>query len=75
MSQRLFNWLSNINGGDSFKFTLGNIDRIKCFILSVYDQDGNKITEMKDYIIHIQFTIYKKSQQKVLLKSLVDYNK
>ena len=65
----------NIDGGDSFKYTLGNNDRIKYFILSVYDQDGNTITDMTDYIIHIQFTINKKSQQEILLKSLIDYNK
>jgi len=65
----------NIDGGDSFKFTLGNHDRIKYFILSVYDQDGNTITDMTDYIIHIQFTINKKSQKEALLKSLIDYNK
>ena len=65
----------NIDGGDSFKYTLGNNDRIKYFILSVYDQDGNTISDMTDYIIHIQFTINKKSQQEILLKSLIDYNK
>jgi hypothetical protein len=65
----------NIDGGDSFKYTLGNNDRIKYFILSVYDQDGNTISDMTDYIIHIQFTINKKSQQEQLLKSLIDYNK
>jgi hypothetical protein len=65
----------NIDGGDSFKFTLGNHDRIKNFILSVYDQDGNTIADMTDYIIHIQFTINKKSQKEALLKSLIDYNK
>ena len=54
----------NIDGGDSFKYTLGNNDRIKYFILSVYDQDGNTITDMTDYIIHKQ-----------LLKTLIDYNK
>ena len=30
---------------------------------------------MTDYIIHIQFTVNKKSKQELLLKSLVDYNK
>jgi len=65
----------NIDGGDSFKYTLGNHDRIKYFILSVYDQDGNTITDMTDYIIHIQFTINKKSHQELLLKTLIDYNK
>ncbi len=59
----------NIDGGDSFKYTLGNNDRIKYYILSVYDQDGNTITDMTDYIIHIQFTINKISQQEILLKS------
>jgi hypothetical protein len=61
----------NIDGGDSFKYTLGNNDRIKYFILSVYDQDGNTISDMTDYIIHIQFTINKKSQQEQLLKTLI----
>jgi hypothetical protein len=65
----------NIDGGDSFKYTLGNHDRIKYFILSVYDQDGNTIKDMTDYIIHIQFTINKISQQEQLLKTLIDYNK
>jgi hypothetical protein len=54
----------NIDGGDSFKYTLGNNDRIKYFILSVYDQDGNTITDMTDYITHIQFTINKKVKKK-----------
>jgi len=65
----------NIDGGDNFRYTLGNNDRIKYFILSVYDQDGKTITDMTDYIIHMQFTINKKSQQEILLKSLIDYNK
>ncbi len=43
--------------------------------LSVYDQDGNTISDMTDYIIHIQFTINKKSQQAQLLNTLIDYNK
>ena len=65
----------NGDGGDSFRYNLGNKDRIKYFILSVYDQDGNTITDMTDYIIHIQFTINKKSSSESLLKSLIDYNK
>ena len=65
----------NVDGGDSFCFNLGNKDRIKYFILSVYDQDGNTISDMTDYIIHMQFTINKKSQTESLLKSLIDYNK
>jgi hypothetical protein len=65
----------NVDGGDSFKYTLGNNGRIKYFILSVYDQDGNTITDMTDYIIHIQFTINKKSQKEQLLKIMIDYNK
>jgi hypothetical protein len=65
----------NIDGGDSFRYILSNNDRIKYFILSVYDQDGNTITDMTDYIIHIQFTINKKSKKELLLKSLIDYNK
>jgi hypothetical protein len=65
----------NIDGGDSFKFNLGNKDRIKYYILSVYDQDGNTISDMTDYIIHMQFTINKKSNTDLLLKTMIDYNK
>ncbi len=65
----------NIDGGDSFKYTLGNNDRIKYFISSVYDQDGNTITDMTDCVIHIQFTINKKCQQELLFRSLIDYSK
>ena len=65
----------NVDGGDSFRYNLGNKDRIKYFILSVYDQDGNTISDMTDYIIHMQFTINKKNQTDTLLKSLIDYNK
>jgi len=65
----------NLDGGDSFRYNLGNKDRIKYFILSVYDQDGNTISDMTDYIIHMQFTINKKNQTDSLLKSLIDYNK
>ena len=65
----------NVDGGDSFKFNLGNKNAIKYFILSVYDQDGNTITDMTDYIIHMQFTINKQSQTDKLLKSMIDYNR
>ena len=59
----------------SIGYNLGNKDKIKYFILSVYDQDGNTMTDMTDYIIHIQFAINKKSSSESLLKSLIDYNK
>ena len=65
----------NIDGVDNFKYVLGNTDRIKYFILSVYDQDGKTISDMTDYMIQIQFTINKKSQQEQLIKTLIDYNK
>ena len=65
----------NVDGGDSFKYTLGNTDRIKYFILSVYDQDGNTITDMTDYIIHIQFAINRKSRKEELMRSMIDYSK
>ena len=65
----------NVDGGDSFRFNLGNKNAIKYFILSVYDQDGNTITDMTDYIIHMQFTINKQSQTDKLLKSMIDYNR
>ena len=54
----------NIGGGDSFRFDLGNRDRIKYFVLSVYDQDGNTIQDMTDYFMHIQFIIREKNETK-----------
>ena len=66
---------NNVDGGDSFKYTLGNPERIKYFILSVYDQDGNTITDMTDYIMHIQFEVNDKSKKEILMKTLIDYNK
>jgi hypothetical protein len=65
----------NIDGGDSFKYTLGNPEKIKYFTLSVYDQDGNTITDMTDYIIHLQFEVNNKSKKEVLMTTLIDYNK
>jgi len=65
----------NIDGGDSFKYTLGNPEKIKYFTLSVYDQDGNTITDMTDYIIHLQFEVNDKSKKEILMKTLIDYNK
>jgi hypothetical protein len=47
----------NIDGGDSFRFDLSNRERIKFFTLSVYDQDGNTISDMSDYFMHIQFIL------------------
>lgn len=65
----------NVDGCESFSYDLGNRDRIKYFTLSVYDQDGNTITDMSDYLIHLQFTIRKKDETKKLLKSVVEYSK
>ena len=60
----------NIDGGDSFHFLLCNIDRIKYFSLSVFDQDMNVIADLPDYNIHLQFIIHKKDQSKKLLRSI-----
>ena len=65
----------NIDGGDSFMFDLGNRDRIKYFVLSVYDQDGNTIQDMADYFMHIQFIIREKDETKVLLNKVIEYNR
>ena len=65
----------NIDGGGSFRFNLGNRDRIKYFVLSVYDQDGNTIQDMADYFMHNQFIIRKKDETKVLLNKVIEYNR
>jgi hypothetical protein len=49
----------NIDGELTFKSMLGNNEIIQYFVISVYDQDGNSITKMTDYIFHVQFTINK----------------
>ena len=65
----------NIDGGDSLRFDLGNRDRIKYFILSVYDQNGNTIQDMVDYFMHIQFIIRKKEETSTLLNKVIEYNR
>ena len=65
----------NIDGGDSFRFDLSNRERIKYFVLSVYDQDGNTITDMSDYFMHIQFIIRNNDETKLILTKMLDYNK
>ena len=63
----------NIDGGDSFHFLLCNIDRIKYFSLSVYDQDMKVIPDLPDYNIHLQFIIHKKDQTKKILTSIEEH--
>ena len=65
----------NIDGGDSFQYYLCNTDRIKYFSLSVFDQDMNKIVDMPDYLLHIQFNIRNKQHTNDLLKKNNDYTK
>jgi hypothetical protein len=54
------------DGGDSLKFSLGNRDKIKYFILSVYNQDGTIILDMPDFFVHIQFIIRKKYETNLI---------
>ena len=65
----------NIDGGDSFRFDLGNRDKIKYFVLSVYDQDGNTITDMPDYFIHVQFIIQSIDEIPLILNKSLEYNR
>jgi hypothetical protein len=66
---------NNIDGGDSFRYDLGNRDKIKYFVLSVYDQNGNTIIDMPDYLMHIQFIIRKMDETKTILNKVLEYNK
>ena len=68
-------WYENIDDGDSFRFHLGNRDKIKYFVLSVYGQNGNTISDMPDYFMHIQFIIRKVDETKLILNKVLDYNK
>jgi hypothetical protein len=65
----------NVDGGDSFRYSLGNREKIKYFVLSVYNQDGMTISDMPDYFIHIQFIIRKKDETKLILNKVLEYNK
>ena len=65
----------NLDGGDSFRFDLGTKKNIKYFVLSVYDQDGNTISDMSEYSINLQFIIRKKDETKTLLTRLIEYNR
>jgi hypothetical protein len=65
----------NVDGGDSFRYSLGNREKIKYFVLSVYNQDGVTISDMPDYFIHIQFIIRKKDETKLILNKVLEYNK
>jgi hypothetical protein len=65
----------NVDGGDSFRFDLGNREKIKYFVLSVYDQDGNTITDMTDYFMHVQFIIRTNNEVPLILNKILDYNK
>jgi hypothetical protein len=69
----------NIDGasheGDSFRFGLGNREKIKYFILSVYNQDGNTINDMSEYFMHIQFITRKKKETNLILNKVLEYNK
>ena len=44
-------------------------------MLSVYDQNGNTISDMPDYFMHIQFIIRKVNETKLILNKVLDYNK
>mgnify|MGYP003342542793 CR=1 FL=1 len=64
----------NIDGGESFRFDLANKDKIKYFVLSVYDQDGNTISDMTDYFMNIQFIVRDNDETKLLLMKILEYN-
>ncbi len=61
----------NVDGGDSLRYRLGKRDKIKYFVLSVYNQDGATILDMPDYFIHIQF-VTKKNETRLIF---LEYNK
>ena len=65
----------NVDGGDSFQYSITNMRNIHSFKLSVYDQNMNLIPDMPDYLMHIQFNIRRKEQIISLLKNVIDYMK
>ena len=65
----------NIDSGDSFQYWLHNTSKIKWFVLNVYDQDMNIISDFPDYCIHIQFNIRELLQNNELLEKNIEYTK
>ena len=65
----------NVDGVDSFKFSLGNGDTIKYFVLSVYNQDGTTISDMQDYFMHFHFIIRNKNETNLILNKILDCDK
>jgi hypothetical protein len=53
----------NIDWGYSFNFSLGNRDKIKYFVLSVYNQDGATISDMPDYLYIFNLLLEQKMKQ------------
>jgi hypothetical protein len=66
---------NNDDGGDSFQYTISNLNSIHSFRLSVYDQNMNITEDMPDYLMHIQFNIKRSEQIIPLLKAIIDYLK
>ncbi len=65
----------NVDGVDSFKFSLGNGDTIKYFVLSVYNQDGTTISDMSDCFLHIQYIIGRKNETSLISNKVLEYSK
>ncbi len=65
----------NIDSGDCFKFRFGYRDKVKYFVLSVYNQDGATKKDMPDYFIHIQFITRKINEPNLVLNKILEYNK
>ena len=64
----------NIDGGDSFCFKLSNQEQITWFKINVYNQDYQLITNLTDYILHLQFIKQKKGNMtEMLLGKILEY--
>ena len=48
-----------------------NVLLLHDFVLSVYDQNGNTISNMPDYLMHIQFIIRKVDETKLILNKVL----
>jgi len=67
---------NNIDSGDSFQYRLANIEQVRWFNLSIYNQDDELIPNFSDYILLLQFVRHKtENKLESLLNSLVDYVK
>jgi len=68
---------NNEDGSNNFSHVLANNSsgQINNFLLSILDQDLNFISDISDYLLHLQFTRMKKRTSDTILLNILEYIK